>query len=743
VAALTRQTLKATDFSGPAAPPDAANDSAACFVTRTPAGLNRLELSVPGIHCGSCIRAVETTLSALPGVETARVNLGTRKVAVLWRGDALNGAAIVDALDRSGFPATPFDTRADDAAGDAEGRFLFRCLGVAGFAAGNVMLFSVAVWAGLGGEMGLGTRTVFHLLSAFVAVPATLYAGLPFYRSAWRALRGGRANMDVPISIAVLLALALSLYQTAIGAEFAYFDASVTLLFFLLIGRALDHWLRNRARGAAQALLGLQSATARLITPSGHAAQVPVRDIVPGDRIQLMPGERVPVDSTVESGTSEIDVSLVSGESVPTRVASGSPLGAGALNLGAPLVILARARVEDSLVAELARIVEAGEQSRSRYVRLADKAARLYVPVVHTTALAVFAGWWAIGGELAPAVHNAIATLIITCPCALGLAVPVTQVVAVGRLLRAGMLVKSGDALERLAEADAVVLDKTGTLTAGRPALIRDDASTASLNDAARLARLSRHPLARALAQEAGPGEIASQASEVPGFGIEATIDGQTWRLGRSDWAGNDQATGDELTLELWFRKGDAAPVRFAFEDRLRPDVHELIAGLRARGLQLHMLSGDRDSVAAALAKDLGLETWQAHTTPAGKVAYLEALARSGRKVLMIGDGLNDAPALAAAHVSIAPASASDASQAASDMVICGERLGPVLTAIDVSHQSRTRILEGFAFAAIYNCFAIPFAAAGLVTPLISAIAMSASSIIVMLNALRLMGPRS
>ena len=706
------------------------------FVHTQSSGEHRLELAVPDAHCAACMRAIENALVRLDGVTTARVNLSTRKVAVAWRGAAQSPDSIVAALDRAGFTATPFDPVADTGGVDEDGRFLIRCLGLAGFAAGNVMLFSVAVWAGLGGEMGLGTRTLFHVLSGFIAVPVTLYAGLPFYRSAWRALRAGRANMDVPISLAVLLALALSIYQTAIGADFAYFDASVTLLFFLLIGRVLDNRLRARTRGAAQSLLALQSATARLETSPDQVTTIAARDVAPGDRLVVMPGERIPVDAVVEDGVSDIDIAMVSGESAPVHVRPGDRLGGGALNLGQRLLVRAIATIDGSLVAQLVRIVEAGEQNRSRYVRLADKAARLYVPIVHTLAAAVFIGWWMLAENgFAPAVHNAIATLIITCPCALGLAVPATQVVAVGRLLRANVLVKSGDALERLAEARVAVLDKTGTLTLGRPDLIHGN-DPADLADAARLARASRHPLAAALTRAAGQGTIAPAATEHPGLGVEAMIGGETWRLGRAGWTG--AVAGDDA-LELWFARGSRAPVRFAFHDAPRPDVAAFIAGLRARGLAIHLLSGDRESVAARLAADLGIADWRGGILPEDKVAYLNSLGASGAKAVMVGDGLNDAPALAAAHVSIAPASAADAAQAAADFILCGPNLAPILEAIDVARAARRRVLEGFTFSAVYNVFAIPFAAAGLVTPLISAIAMSGSSLVVVLNALRLL----
>jgi Cu2+-exporting ATPase len=720
-------------------------DATSPFVTAEDGGLARLELAVPEAHCAACMRAIEGALLQLDGVVSARVNLSTRKVSVRWRGQSQSADSIVAALSRAGFDATPFDAQAGRAASDKEGKFLLRCLALAGFAAGNVMLFSVAVWAGLGGEMGLGTRTVFHVISGFISVPVTLYAGQPFYRSAWRALKAGRANMDVPISLAVLLSLVLSIYQTAIGADYAYFDASVTLLFFLLIGRYLDHGLRNKARGAAQALLALQSATARLAGEGDSVSVIAARDIMPGDLLIVMPGERIPVDGLVERGISDVDLSMVSGESMPSHVSPGSRLDAGALNLGGRLSIRALATTDTSLIAELVRVIEAGEQNRSTYVRLADKAARLYVPIVHTLAFAVFVGWWALAENgFAPAVHNAIATLIITCPCALGLAVPATQIVAVGRLLKRNILVKSGDALERLAEADIAVLDKTGTLTLGRPTLSDADAlAPQDLADAALLARVSRHPLSTAIIAAAGAGPAAPSAREVPGFGIEATVDGETWRLGRASWAGAVNATHDD-SLELWLRRGARPAVRLGFADAPRADAAAFVEGLRKRGLAVHLLSGDRSLVVSALGASLGITEISSEVVPGDKVAYIKRLSAAGHKVLMVGDGLNDAPALTAAHASIAPAAAADAAQASADFIFCGQTLSPLLDSIDVARASKRRVLEGFAFAAIYNVFAIPFAAAGLVTPLISAIAMSGSSLVVTLNALRLMkGPRT
>ncbi len=707
------------------------------FVRRERQGFAKLELAVKGMRCAGCMAKIERGVKALPDVEEARVNLSTAKLAVRWREGRTTADAIVARVGELGFEAFPYDPDAMIRQDDEEGRFLLRCLAVAGFASSNVMFLSICIWAGLDGEMGEGTRTLLHWISGIVAIPAALYAGRPFFRSAGASLRRGQANMDVPITLGILLALGLSVVEAAQGGHYAYFDAAVSLPFLLLIGRYLDHLLRRKARTAALDLAAMQTVTARRIGAGGQCDVVAARDIAPGDRLLLSAGDRAPVDSVIESGAGEADVSLVTGESLPVAVKAGDALKSGSLVLGQALTVRAVARVQDSLVAEMARLLEAGQQTRGRYVRLADRAAALYVPAVHGMALAVFLGGMAFGLSLQPALTNAIALLIITCPCALGLAVPAVQIVATSRLFRAGLLVKSGDALERLAEADTVVFDKTGTLTAGRPKLVnRGDVPAGDLELAASLARASKHPLSRALAEAAGPGVVLTDVREVPGEGLEATVDGVTLRLGRAAWAGvTDGAAG---APQLWFRKGSSAPVVFAFEDRLRADAKATVAALGARGLEVEMLSGDRDAPAAAIARDAGIARWRAASDPAQKAARLDELRSQGRRTLMAGDGLNDAAALALAHVSVSPGTAADAAQAQADMVLQGEDLAPLAEAVDVARAARRLVFQNFAFAAVYNLAAVPLAAFGQVTPLIAAVAMSASSLIVMLNALRL-----
>jgi len=708
------------------------------FVRRDAKGLARLELAVRGMRCAGCMSKIENGIRQLPGVEDARVNLSSAKLNVRWREGATSAERIVERVNELGFEAFPYDPSAILKQDDEEGRFLLTCLAVAAFGSSNVMFLSICVWAGFDGEMGDATRSLFHWISGVIAIPTALYAGRPFFRSAAASLSRGSANMDVPITLGILLALALSVYEAIKGGDHAYFDAAVSLPFLLLIGRYLDHLLRRTARGAALDLAAMQTVTSTRIGADGVSHVVAAGDIAPGDRLLITAGERVPVDSVVESGESEADVSLVTGESAPVRVKAGDVLQSGTLNLNGVLTLKATKRVQDSLVADLARLFEAGQQNRGRYVRIADRAAQLYVPTVHGAALLVFLGGMAAGLSVETALTNAVTLLIITCPCALGLAVPAVQIVATSRLFRSGILVKSGDALERLAEADVAVFDKTGTLTHGRPVLTNGDSvSRDVLERAAQMARASKHPLSRALASAAGPGTVLADVREFPGDGLECQTAEGTLRLGRAAFAGDGSSAQADGSV-LWYSEPGHAPVALHFSDSVRADAAASVKALKSMGLKIEMLTGDLDKPAAAAAATLSIETWTACSDPAQKTQHLERLQKQGHHVLMIGDGLNDAAALSLAHVSISPGTAVQASQSAADMILQGESLSPIVEAVDVARRARSLVFQNFAFSAIYNVLAVPLAALGMVTPLIAAVAMSGSSLIVMLNALRL-----
>lgn len=705
------------------------------YVRRDANGASWFEVSVKGARCANCIGKIENGVKALPGVADARLNLSTGKLLASWRGGSVNPDLVLQRVRNLGYEAQPYDAPQVKDQVELEGRFLLRCLAVAGFGTIFVVGLTDAIWWG-GSDLSASLRQTFFWLAATVAVPVTLYAGQPFFRSAWNVLRVRSTNMDVPIGSALLLSLGLSLYQAATHQIHTYFDAATMLAFLLLIGRYLDFHLRDKAQGAARHLLAMQSQLSQRFAPDGKLETVASKDIVPGDRLLLATGERFPVDSILQDASADLDVSLVTGESRPHAAVAGASIYAGSINVGPAVVARATARVENSLVADLARLLDVGRQRRNVYVRLADRAAKIFVPAILGIAMAVLLAWLAFGASFGTAATNAIAVLIITCPCALGLAVPAVQIVATSRLFARGVLVKTGDALERLAEIDTVVFDKTGTLTEGKLRLANaHDIAPAILQSAAQLARASQHPLARALAAASGPGPVSQNVRETPGAGLETLEDGISLRLGSAAWCG---AASQGDSSELWFRRGDAAPVRFAFQDNLRADVRGLVAALGARGLAVEMLTGDTPAVAEDVARDIGISIWRAGMKPADKVARLEALRSDGRRVLMVGDGLNDAAALALAHVSMAPGSAADVSQLAADMVLRSEALLPILEAIGVARKARVLVLQNFALAALYNGIAIPVAALGFITPLLAAAAMSSSSLLVSLNALRL-----
>ncbi|MFM9940119.1 MAG: heavy metal translocating P-type ATPase [Hyphomicrobiaceae bacterium] len=698
--------------------------------------------AVPGMHCGGCMRTVESALAAVPGVTHARANLSARRVAVVTAEKPTSPEALLAALAGAGFPATVLrdDTAPSGAnAGDA---VLLRCLGVAGFAAANIMLLSVSVWSGHAGDMPVSLQTAFHWLSAAIAVPAVAYAGRPFFASARAALAAGRLNMDVPISLGVILATAMSLYQTLRGTSHVFFDAAITLLFFLLIGRVIDQRMRVRAAGAAENLLGLRSPVTTVVQPDGHVERMATSDVQPGMRVLVAAGERIPVDGRLVAGRSSLDESLMTGETTPRTVAPGDRVHCGTINLLAPLELIVTATAENTLLADIARLMTAAEQARGTYVRLADRAARLYAPAVHALGFATFAGWMIAGQGWEPALTAAIAVLIITCPCALALAVPAVQVVATSRLFRNGVVIKSADALERLAEIDTIILDKTGTLTRGVPDVVGavDDRDLAI---AAALAVQSRHPYAQAIAAAARERGLslpkATGVTEEAGAGLAGTIDGEAVRLGSARFCGVSEPPD---TQALHLRLGDGRHVAIAVRDTLRRDATEVVRALTGRGLEMEILSGDRHANVAAIAATVGIARFEGEATPAAKIARIEALKRQGRRVLMIGDGLNDAPALAAGHASMSPASATDISQTAADAVFQGERLAPIVATLAVARAAQQRARQNLAIAIGYNIVFVPLAVAGLVTPLIAAVAMSASSLAVTANALRLANQR-
>jgi Cu2+-exporting ATPase len=712
------------------------------YVKDAGAGLSHIDLAVEGVSCAGCMSKIERGLSAIPDVTLARVNLTDRRVALEWKQGALDPARFIDRLAELGYKAYPFETASAEAAEAEQSRFLMRCLGVAAFATMNVMMLSVPVWSGNVSDMIPEQRDFFHWLSALIALPAAAYAGQPFFRSAFRALRTGNVNMDVPISLGVLLALGMSVFETVHHAEHTYFDAAIMLLTFLLVGRYLDQSMRQRTRAVAGNLAALKAETATKFVGADEISEVPVAAIVPGDIVLLRPGERCAVDGTVIEGRSEIDQSLITGETLYVAAQHGTAVYAGSLNMTGTLRVRVSAASEATLLAEITRLLDNALQARSRYVRLADRASRFYAPVVHATALLTILGWMLMGASWHDAIVTGVAVLIITCPCALGLAIPAVQTVASGAMFKAGVLLNSGDSIERLAEVDHVIFDKTGTLTLPELEVVNSSkVPEAALGLAGQLALASHHPAAAAVARAAGARSPLRGAIEEPGQGVRGTFEGVEVRLGRPSFCGAERLADETHDLDpeasiVAFRCGEERYV-FAVRQQLRADARAVVSALQQRHIAVEILSGDREQAVLAAARALGIREWRAGVTPADKIARIEDLKREGYKVMMVGDGLNDAPSLAAAHVSMSPISAAHLSQATADLVFLGRPLAPVVAAIDFSRKALHLMRQNLWLAVGYNLLAVPIAISGVVTPLIAAAAMSGSSLLVMLNALR------
>jgi len=701
--------------------------------------------SVPDISCGGCI---QKSLLSLDVITDARVNLTHRRVTVQWREDG-EPPTVVLQLASMGYAAHPLASAGKSQ--DNHLAYLLRALAVAAFASGNIMLLSVSVWSGADTQ----TNQLFHWVSAIIALPAIVYSGQLFFSSAWRALRSGTTNMDVPISIGIVLALLLSCYDTfnhTEGVE-VYFEAPVMLVFFLLMGRTLDYVMREKVRKAADGLAKLEPAGARVVDNNGAIAYKPLTDIVPGDEIALAAGEVIGVDCTVKNGKSDIDSSLISGESEPRSVGEGDRLLAGTRNLTSALKAKVTASASDSHLAQMIELIRSAEQTRAHGRGLSERVSAYYAPVVHAAALLSFIGWFLFTGDAHQSITIAIAVLIITCPCALGLAVPMVHVVVARKLFDSGILLKNALALERLAKTDTVVFDKTGTLTAGEPQLINSQqVDDRYLEIAASMAVLSDHPYCRAL-RRAFAGKSREDTDlltsfaviEVPGYGLELRNGEHTYRLGKPGWAqsgvqtaqtkcgtGNPPVNTSQSSLSLDGR----VLATFFFEDKPRKDAKSSLDKLRTQGLDIECLSGDNNQPVMHCAARLCIDRYKAEQLPADKVTHLESLSSDGKRVLMVGDGLNDAPALSVAYVSMAPGAASEVGRNSADIVFTRNSLSAVPQAIFWARMASRTVRQNLVFALLYNVLALPMAIAGFVTPLFAALAMSASSLIVISNSL-------
>ncbi len=709
--------------------------------------LHQLDVVVSGIHCISCVKSIENKLYSFPEVKMARVNFSTKRLSFTWEGEKSTGNILLKAVNDLGFEAKPYLADSAEASSNKEVRFILKSLAVAGFAMGNIMLLSFAVWSNSDGKMGHATQLLFYWLTALIAVPAIAYSGRPFFRSAIKALSQRQTNMDVPISVALILATGLSLFQLIYQTEHElYFDSAVMLMFFLLIGRYLNIRARGQAKSAAANLLSMLEGTATIINKDGKYINIPFKDVKEDMLLNVAAGEKIAADGIVEDGITEIDTSLLTGETLPKTAKIGDEIFAGTINIANPIKVRVTKSSHNSLLSDIIRLMENAEQGNAKFVRLSDKVAKLYTPIVHSLALITLLFWYFImSAGFEQSLVYAISMLIITCPCAIGLAVPVVQVLASGRLFKKGILLKSGDGLEKLSKITYAFFDKTGTLTLGKLTLNNGDKiSSANMQLAASLAVNSTHPLSQAIVKDFSGKLFDCNVKDTAGHGLESVINGKRVRLGKLNWVleivkdNVKNHSQNDSQIELWLAIENKEPVRLTFDDSLRQDSKQVIEILKNNNITTSILSGDRKSVVKKIASELAVDDYIAPILPDQKLKEIQKQKQAGNLVLMVGDGLNDAPALTTADVSISHSGAMMISQNAADIVFQSDKLFPVIEAWQTAKITTLLTKQNLCLAFTYNFFAIPLAFAGFITPLIAAIAMSLSSITVIMNSMRL-----
>jgi Cu2+-exporting ATPase len=694
-------------------------------------------LLVENIKCGSCIWLIEHTLKAQPNVINARVNLSTNRMLIEWQGAKEEITNLVATINKLGYKLIPFDPSLLENDYKKQENELLKRLGIAVIAAANVMMLSIGIWAGNAGDsLGIYTRSLLHYLTTIITIPAALYSGVPFFRNAITAVKARRSNMDIPISIAIILTLVISLLETWQSHAYTYFDAALSLISALLAGRYLELRARNKARDRARQLV-LAQARAATIWRDNQYVLTNIKNIRPNDEVLVTSGAIIPADGIIIEGNGHVDNSLITGESIPVPVKKGVLVHAGTLNLGDPLKLIVKSCGEDTVLGEIIRLMENAEQGRAKYVDIADRVSRWYMPLVLSASFITFGfwfGWQQIAWQ--QALLYAVSLLIITCPCALAIAVPVVQVTASARLFAKGIYIRTSNALEKLAEANVAILDKTGTLTTGTPTIInRNEIDDKTFNLIARLAAASKHPLCKAINELMKNSRPLKNIQEQQGIGLTASLTGRKLYLGKLASA----YRSDDIYSETWFVDGNKPPIRLIFKDALREDAAETLAKLQKTFQRIIMLSGDRPSVVQGIAKSLAITEAHSNMLPADKCNFIINLQQQGLNVLMVGDGLNDAAALKQANVSISPITALDLPQSCADVVFTGKKLIAIPEAIKVAKQSDRIVKENFTISFAYNIISIPLAFWGMVTPLIATIAMSTSSLLVIFNSLRLL----
>lgn len=705
-------------------------------------------LILEGITCAACVWLNERHVNALPGVTDFAVNYSTHRARVSWDDTRIHLSDILQAIAEIGYVAHPFDPGRQEAVHKKEKSAALRRLAVAGLGAMQVMMLAIAMYAGDYTGMDEGLRVFMRWVSLLLTLPVVVFSAAGFFRTAWRDLRRRQLSMEVPVSLAIGGAFGASVWSTIFGGAEVYFDSVCMFAFFLLTSRYLEMGARHRAGEAAEELVKLLPATATRLGAQDEEV-VAVSELAPGDLVLIRPGETIPADGEVTDGRSSVDESLLTGESLPRPREAGDALVGGSVNVESPLKMRVRKVGEDTLVSAIVRLLDRAQAEKPRLARLADRVAGWFVGVLLLVASAV-ALWWSLNVP-AEAFAVTLSVLVVTCPCALSLATPTAVTAASGALTRMGLLTTRGHALEVLAQVSHVLFDKTGTLTRGILQLSATSLLGEKRADRARCLALaaalesgSEHPVARALTAHAGEIPSVSELTALPGQGMQGEIDGRVYRVGNPDYVAAlsgtaaPAAVGEGTQVLLGDEQGLLA--RFELHDELRSDADVAIRRLRDLGLQVEILSGDAEGAVRRVAGMLGIEVARSGMRPDDKLGRVRELQAAGHTVAMVGDGVNDAPVLAGADVSIAMGQGAQLAHASADMVVLSEHLTVLEQGIAKARDTRRIIKQNLAWAILYNVGAVPLAAAGMVAPWMAAIGMSFSSLVVVFNALRLKG---
>jgi Cu2+-exporting ATPase len=708
-------------------------------------------LLIDGVTCAACVWLIEQRLSRLPGVSNASLNYSTRRARVRWDARATSLSRILGAVAALGYEAHPYDrARAETRLGRERSMLLWR-LFIAGFGMMQVMMYAFPVYIAEGAMTG-DIEQLMRIASLVLTLPVALWSAMPFYLGAWRDLRSGRAGMDVPVSLGIVIAFAASLWATWTASGDVYFD-SVSMFVFLLLGaRFLEMEARTKAMQTQEQLARMTPATAERVI-GGGTERVAAASLQAGDLLRVRPGAAIPADGVVVEGVSAADEALLTGESRPVSKRPGDMLTGGAVNLEGVLTMRVTRVGEETVLAGIVRLMDRAQAEKPRIAQAADRVAQWFVAGLLVLTILAFAVWWQI--DSSRAMWVAVAMLVVTCPCALSLATPAALTAATGAAYRDGVLITRGSALETLAQATHVVFDKTGTLTTGRMSLtgvtlLGTDSREQSLAYAAALESWSEHPVGRALVQAVpGAHPVADGVRTFAGEGVEGSVGGRLLRIGRAQFVAG--LHGQTLPGEMDFAPDAVSVVAlgdsrgwialFMLEDVLRHEAPAVIRALINAGVRVSLLSGDRPQRARHAAAELGIEDCRGGATPSDKLAFVRELQSRGAIVAMVGDGVNDAPVLAQAQVSIAPGGGTPLAQVNADIILMGDRLDALVRTLLGSRRALRVIRQNLAWAVAYNAIALPLAIAGMVTPLVAAIGMSASSLVVVVNALRLARP--